>query len=112
MICLCCGYETDDKSNFNKHFLTEKHAWYSINCNEEKLDELVKNEKYLKCKYCKYITKRNDNLKRHVLTKHPFEKDENIIDLDNKESETKETEGKIKGTYKNNKKKNIINLNN
>ena len=118
MICLTCGYETDDKSNYNKHLMTNKHMWYLTNNTEEKVQNLVENNGYYKCPHCKYLTQRNDNLKRHITTKHKSE--ENIIDIsdENIESESdndikenlKETKNEFKGNKSIKKKKNLINL--
>jgi hypothetical protein len=77
MICLNCGYETEDKSNYKKHILTEKHTWYSSNMDEEKIQEM-KNKGYHKCEYCQYITKRTDNLNRHIQNKHVGVEEDNI----------------------------------
>lgn len=107
MICLNCGYETEDKSNYKKHILTEKHAWYSSNMDEEKIQEM-KNKGYHKCEYCKYITKRADNLKRHIQNKHAGMEKTNLTEVE--ETNTDSFKGKDKSNniikiIKNNMKK-------
>ena len=96
MICLSCGYETDDKSNYNKHLLTEKHAWYSENNTEQKVNNLIEDNGYLKCEFCKYMTKRSDNLKRHLKLNIQMNEN-NTIDLGNNDfEENNKIKGKIK----------------
>ena len=79
--CQYCEYETEDTSNFKKHMATEKHEWY-VN-NSIKLDHLVEKLGYHKCKFCKYITSRRDNLLRHYENSHNIDDDDNpnIINL-------------------------------
>jgi len=90
MICLSCGYETEDKSNYKKHILTEKHAWYSSNGDE------TKKNGYHKCEYCKYITKRTDNLQRHNQNKHVGMEHTDLTELEDEDIDIDGFKGKDK----------------
>ena len=119
MICLTCGYETEDKSNYNKHLMTNKHLWYLTNSSDEKRQDLIEKNGYYKCPHCKYLTTRSDNLKRHISIKHSLLESEKLIDLmendeENKNEIEKEEVSEQKNNFKGNKlkkKKNMINLN-
>jgi hypothetical protein len=111
MICLKCGYESEDKSNYNKHLLTEKHSWYLKNVDQEEKIKEMKKQGFKQCDYCPYITKRPDNLIRHIEKKHNIIKQKNVIDLDennNDDENINDFKGKCK---KYTKKKDIININ-
>ena len=109
MICFKCGYETEDKSNYNKHILTEKHAWYLENADQEEKIKEMKKQGYKQCDHCPYMTKRHDNLIRHIAKKHGEIKEKNVIDLNEDEHISKKSPY-FKGANKK-KKKDVINLN-
>ena len=67
--CIQCKFETNIKSNYTQHLLTNKH----------KLNTNITSE----CKYCNYKTNKKSDYKRHLTTKKHLDKTnkENIKEI-------------------------------
>lgn len=103
--CVCCNYDTINKSNYNKHLLTAKHK-------KMELKPRKNHEKNI-CKYCDKSFKHKNSMYHHIKYTCNKNKDEDLkelVRLLNLQLEQKDKELEKKDTENKNQQKQINKL--
>jgi len=93
--CQYCNYTTDDKRNWNKHNMTDKHK---LNMKKSKSEQY----KSFFCKSCNYKTQDKSNWLRHIKSEKHHQEDVIISDgndVQNKKIVCKYCNGEFKRNY-------------
>ena len=108
--CECCNYTANQKSHYDKHMRSKRHAQNHSTFSQKNVS--IK-EKTIKCLHCEkmFTTKRSMN--RHVKTSCKVVKDQHLKSLEAKfEAKINELNKKVEELSKNNKVNTINNINN